>query len=569
MWLTLPLLGAVSFHTRPMPGGLRQRGLRQEAQKAHAAELSSATATAFLCNTAAAAQHRVRTGQEVEFVAHHVGARYAGPDSEILGPAAASVHVSTQQVFTAAECRSMRLEAQLAMAIGFSSDFTYTDLASIGEVHVADLPLSRRLLRRKLEGTILQAVAGLFGLDAASLRVRDAVVIRYDAAREATRQPVHRDEALVSLSVQLSAHAEYDGGGTFFEGSGEVLTPPMGSLLCHASGMRHAGYAIKGGLRWVLVVFLVSADVPQLARHCCDIARGASTLAEEAEAAAAEARAADAGTAEEAAVAAATAAAAARQRARAALSVALSLAPSDFQLHHDRGLQLLHDGAGHRPVGGGDGEGADGEGADGEGADGESEGAEGGGGEAAARAAFARAAALYPRCPRPHAALAMLLLSECGRPRAALRRYVDAAEAVAWHGGGQDRNLALEIASGAAQCVLQLRARRREARAAASTSAPATAPATAVTAPEVASTVAGLGGAGGGFEGRSRHSVVVEGEAEVAGWLRDALATMGSVENEQTAYAGRLLRELEAEEAHETTVEEVDVAGAADPRRRP
>ena len=51
----------------------------------------------------------------------------------------------------------------------------------------------------------LPLVADCFALDAASLRVCDAVVLRYDYAQGATRQPFHRDEALISFNIPLSA----------------------------------------------------------------------------------------------------------------------------------------------------------------------------------------------------------------------------------------------------------------------------------------------------------------------------------------------------------------------------
>ena len=57
----------------------------------------------------------------------------------------------------------------------------------------------------------------------------------------------------------------------------------MGQLLLHASGMRHAGNAISRGVRWVLVVFLVSTAVPQLARYSAHIAARAMLEASEAE----------------------------------------------------------------------------------------------------------------------------------------------------------------------------------------------------------------------------------------------------------------------------------------------
>ena len=37
-------------------------------------------------------------------------------------------------------------------------------------------------------------------------------------------------------------------------GSGAVLRIPQGHAMCHASGVRHAGFPITDGQRWVLVV---------------------------------------------------------------------------------------------------------------------------------------------------------------------------------------------------------------------------------------------------------------------------------------------------------------------------
>ena len=113
----------------------------------------------------------------------------------------------------------------------------------------------------------------------------------------------------------------------------------------------------------MLVVFLVSSAVPQLARYSAKIADGAMQLAAEAE---------DAGDVHSAVEA--------RSRAEAALVTALSFAQAEFQLHHDLGL--CHMGAGD---------------------------------DLKARRSFQRAAELYPACPRPHFALA-LLLQRFGRP---------------------------------------------------------------------------------------------------------------------------------------------------------
>ena len=175
----------------------------REAEDAHAAELASDTAAAFLTD--------VDSIPNVRFDSSEVGARYAGPDAEVLGEAAASVHCTTQPLLTGAECMGLRLEAQAAMAMGLSSDFTYVDVGNIGEVNVRDLPVALPLIRRKM-ATWLPLLADRFQLSAQSLRVCDAVVIRYDCARRATQQPMHRDAALISFNIPLSADFEYSGG---------------------------------------------------------------------------------------------------------------------------------------------------------------------------------------------------------------------------------------------------------------------------------------------------------------------------------------------------------------------
>ena len=270
---------------------------------------------------------------------------------------------------------------------------------------------------------------------------------------------MHRDDALISFNIPLSADFEYQGGGTRFEGSGAVFRQPLGQAVCHASGMRHAGNAISRGVRWVLVVFLVSTEVPQLSRRCASIAAGSVELASVAAAAGEEKRAAEA-----------------RERARKALLTALSLAPTDFQLHHDLGLFHMDVGDAMR-----------------------------------ARRAFQRAISLYPCCPRPHTALA-LLLCESGRYRAAFRHYEAARTALERQGGGHDRNLGLQIASGGARCLLVLCEHQQ------------------------------------GRRGASEAAMAFPAARmkEVSGWLRGALATMGDCENEGTQEARQLLRELVA-----------------------
>ena len=110
------------------------------------------------------------------------------------------------------------------------------------------------------------------------------VVIRYDAAKGGTRQPMHRDAALLSVNIALSSPDEYEGGGTLFQtvGGGPVRLG-RGHVMVHASGVRHAGAPITAGERWVLVVFALAEGVPQHARRSAERgaeARRAGRLAE-------------------------------------------------------------------------------------------------------------------------------------------------------------------------------------------------------------------------------------------------------------------------------------------------
>ena len=61
----------------------------------------------------------------------------------------------------------------------------------------------------------------------------DSLIIRYDASRGGTQQPMHRDGALLSVNIALGG--EYTGGGTRFEASGAVLQNAPGHAMIHAS----------------------------------------------------------------------------------------------------------------------------------------------------------------------------------------------------------------------------------------------------------------------------------------------------------------------------------------------
>ncbi|CAM9210548.1 unnamed protein product [Phaeothamnion confervicola] len=162
-------------------------------------------------------------------------------------------------VFSYDECDAIVNEAEQAWAKNATSDFTFP---LNREVHARDLPWTCAWLAEVLADTLLPALASAFpaAVPAADdLRVYDAIVIKYDAAAAlgaAAHQPVHADAALVSFNVALSDPGEYVGGGTFIEALGRSLAVGRGGIVVHASAVRHAGYAVTAGVRYVLVGFV-------------------------------------------------------------------------------------------------------------------------------------------------------------------------------------------------------------------------------------------------------------------------------------------------------------------------
>ena len=253
---------------------------------------------------------------------------------------------------------------------------SYADRTNLAVVHTQQLPAARAWLARRLQDTFFPMVADRYGLQAASLRVFDSIIIRYNAIDAAeVRLPVHRDVSLISLNIALSSPtADFDGGGTFFEGlydelasgateaaeaaasTAAALALPRGHALCHPSGLRHGAHRITRGERYVMIVFVLDESVAHTARRFSDLAGAYESRGELA-------------------------------RAASILCAALEIEPFDHELHY--GLANLQAQMGH----------AD-----------------------AARESLQTSESLYPQCPKPHLLLGSLLLA-AGRLRAALRRF--------------------------------------------------------------------------------------------------------------------------------------------------
>ena len=237
-----------------------------------------------------------RTFSDECFWTHCVGdekvARHEVRDAEALvGPT--RVHATREPMLGDDEVDALVAECRAAMDGGVKAHITYADRTNLAVVHVGQLPGAQAWLSRRAADTFFPMVGDRYGIDPASLRVFDSIIIRYDAADgQDVRLPVHRDVSLISLNIALSSPGlDFDGGGTFFEGFydedleltddgmvgaaasvAEKLALPRGHALCHPSGLRHGAHRITRGERWVMIVFILKEDVVHAPRRAADLA---------------------------------------------------------------------------------------------------------------------------------------------------------------------------------------------------------------------------------------------------------------------------------------------------------
>ena len=173
---------------------------------------------------------------------------------------------SREPLLSAADCAALiaQMEAHGA-ANGFDARYPVTGFTR--EVNIADIPESVALLNDALRTTLLPAAASEFAgaCQPSSLRVNEALVVKYDASTGNNCLPVHQDFSFLTVNVALSESSEYTGGGTWFEHSGETLLAERGEAVMHAGGLRHCGVPVASGSRYQLVLFLLSADYPDVA----------------------------------------------------------------------------------------------------------------------------------------------------------------------------------------------------------------------------------------------------------------------------------------------------------------
>jgi hypothetical protein len=129
------------------------------------------------------------------------------------------------------------------------------------DIPVSSLPDLATSLPDLLKDRLLSKhIAPYFGFHPTrDLAFRDLFIVRY--AHDAQRGlQMHTDGCLVSFNVLLNSHADFEGGGTLFEGIEKPVQIQQGDCVIHDAHLRHGGMEVSSGVRMILVGFVDTVD---------------------------------------------------------------------------------------------------------------------------------------------------------------------------------------------------------------------------------------------------------------------------------------------------------------------
>ena len=202
----------------------------------------------------------------------------AGPDEDNLGGNGHAIFQTKRALFSSMECDCLVNEAkQIIENQNLIRDQDgHLSNEAIGEVRVSNMPKGKPFLQSMMHETLFPLLESRFSTPSYELTLHDALIIGYghlsNGDGPSKAQPIHRDSSLISLNIALSENNSYEGGGTYFEGldgiGGGTIYNQQGHVLCHSGGMMHAGQSLKSGVRFVLVLFILAENIPQIARRC-------------------------------------------------------------------------------------------------------------------------------------------------------------------------------------------------------------------------------------------------------------------------------------------------------------
>ncbi|CAN8100808.1 unnamed protein product [Discula destructiva] len=192
----------------------------------------------------------------------------------------------TSEVFTVQECEHVMVAVV---------DFVHSQGGLHTERHEAfattDVPVSSLTLpsqfpdmpdiatgdavQQRVSERVLGPLAEATGFSPHHLGLKDLFVVCYRGKCSTPEQQVkqypipsqqaslaiHSDGCLLSFSLLLNHSDAFEGGGTFFKGTGQTFHLKQGGLLMHDAGLEHAGAEVISGQRIILVGFVDTVDV--------------------------------------------------------------------------------------------------------------------------------------------------------------------------------------------------------------------------------------------------------------------------------------------------------------------
>jgi hypothetical protein len=98
-----------------------------------------------------------------------------------------------------------------------------------------------------VEESIFPKMSSFFDIPIESLHMKDLFIVKYDEKGQSSL-PIHRDSSQLTFNIALSTHhVDFEGGGTKFVISEDVVNIPLGSMLAHEGGVYHAGHVDHKG----------------------------------------------------------------------------------------------------------------------------------------------------------------------------------------------------------------------------------------------------------------------------------------------------------------------------------
>jgi tetratricopeptide (TPR) repeat protein len=146
--------------------------------------------------------------------------------------------------------------------IGLAEDYfqgNWTTQAT-GQYEVAgflirEVPSVREWFLKVLRTKVFPLLEHQFpGFSADDLCVDHAYLFKY-TPETGRRTDIHTDSGCLSMTISLND--DYDGGGTWFEGLENVVTMKAGQVTIRPGGLKHCGYPVTSGTRYIIGGFCI------------------------------------------------------------------------------------------------------------------------------------------------------------------------------------------------------------------------------------------------------------------------------------------------------------------------